>query len=268
MKNTLLFVTILSMSFMGFIGCNEQPGNLNSNPDTTEYDTVSGLHTDEVFYDDYILSIDNNDSLTYGKSLYYSKSDGASTEAAFYADESNSMVKLVEFYTQKSNSISKNIFYFKDGKKFASKEIFEDGEGDQIKYVERLTYYGDDEKPIVTKQRSAMFEEELDFESYNIATKHDCSTKRALDILNQSGEFATYFKGFIKEEAFTYLIVGGKEKGSYSSSLIVQHVSPTIIKLQEDQEAMLGMSLIVDFEVVFDPAEGFEYQILKSVNLR
>ena len=110
---------------------------------------------DEIAYDDYLIGIDNNDSLTHGKSLYYSKPDGSSTEVEFYMNGENEMLKMVEFYTQKTNSIAKNIFYFKDGVKFASKELFEDGEGDNLVFVERLTYYGGDEKPIVTKQRSA-----------------------------------------------------------------------------------------------------------------
>ena len=266
MKNILLSSISLAICFSTLIGCGEQA---NDSDKQEVKDTLQYVASDEeIAYDEYIMSIENNDTLTNGRSLYYSKSNGFSTEVEFFSNEENEMVKIIEYYTLESNSIAKNIFYFKDGRKFVSRELFEDGEGANMRFVERLTYYGEDEKPIVTKRKTAMYEEELDYEAYEIVPKHDCSMQRAIDILNQKGEFATYFKGFIKEEAFTYLIVGGKEKGSFSSPLIVQQMTPTIIKLQEDQEAMLGMPLIVDFEVVIDPGQGFEYQILKSVNLR
>lgn len=263
----IFFTSILAIAFLStIVSC----GNDHERTDN-QSDKDSAVYTpseQEIAYDEYIAGIESNDSLMSGKSLYYSKGDGSSTEVEFFLNDKNEMVKLIEYYTQETMSIAKNIFYFMDNHKIASRELFEQGKGDDLVFVERLTYYNDDERPIITKKKEAMYEEELDFESYEIIPKHDCSMQRALNILDQQGEFATTFKGFIKEDVFTYLIVGGSGNDSYASSLIVQQTSPTIIKLQQDEAKMLGMPLIVDFEIVQDPGEGFEYQILRSVNLR
>ncbi len=246
--------------------CGEQDPNAEDPNEGTVQEYVP--NEKEVAYEEYISWVDNNDSLGVGNSLFYSKGDDKFTEVEFTVNDKQEMVKMVEYYTQESQTIAKNIFYLKDGRKFATKELFEQYDNGNLSFVERVSYYDEKEKPIITKQRVAPFEQDLEFESFTTAKKQDCSMARALSILNQEGEFNTTFQGFVKESGFIYLIVGGVGDDAYTSSLIVQYEDPTIKKLMIDEKEMIGTPLIVDFQVVEDAGEGFEYQILRSVAFR
>jgi len=259
-----LFKSVSTILFFALvlIGCSNQPG-VNEDP-ITEYKASS----EEIVFDDLIAEIDLNDTLSRGNSLFYSKPNGASIEVYVFVNEKGETVKMIESYIDGgSSSICSNTFYFKDGGRFASKEKFEVGEGEEGYFVERVSYYDEKDKPIVSKKRSATYEEELDFEMFSPIEKYNCSMERALSVLNQSGPFATTFQGFVKEEPYTYIIVGENKLDGYSSSLVVQNVDRTIQVLKENERDMIGKAVIIEFETVRS-AEGYEYQILHSVQLR
>ena len=88
-----------------------------------------------------------------------------------------------------------------------------------------------------------------------------------MQVLNQEGEFATTFQGFISEEPYLYLIVGEDEPTGYTSSLVVQYVDQTIQKLQMNEKEMIGKGIQVGFETL-SGTQGYEYQILLSTVLR
>lgn len=247
-----------------FISCEESNNSAPEGQEQTEYVP----NEKEVAYEEYISLIDNNDSLPMGNSLFFSKGNDKFTEVEFWINEKNEMVKLIEYYTQESLTIAKNIFYLKDGKKFATKELFEVNENGELGFVERITYYDQDEHPIISKKRKALFEQDLEMESFTTSEKVDCKMDRALRILNQEEEFNTTFQGFVKESGFTYLIVGGPGDDAYTSTLVVQYQDQTIAKLMAKEQEMIGTPLVVDFVIVEDPGEGFEYQILRAVTLR
>lgn len=265
MKNRRLLSVVMLFGILVTTACGdtEKEGE-KQNQETQEYVPDEK----EVAYEEYILSIDSDDSLGIGNSLFYSRGENEFTEVEFYVNSKSEMVKMIESYTQESQTIAKNVFYLKEGKKFVSRELFEVNDHGALSFMERVTYYDEKEQPIVSKQRIAPYEQDLDFESFTTAKKHNCSMERALNILNQKGEFNTTFQGFVKESGFTYLIVGGTGKDAYTSSLVVQYEDATIRKLMMDEKAMIGKPLIVDFVVVEDGGEGFEYQILRSVSLR
>lgn len=221
----------------------------------------------EVAFEEYITKIDN-DSLRSGNSLFFSKGNDKFTEVEFWINDKNEMVKLIEYYTQESLTIAKNIFYMKDGKKFASKELFEVNENGELGFIERVTYYDSNEQPIISKKRKAAYEQDLEMETFVASDKVNCKMDRALQILNQEGEFTTTFQGFVKESGFTYLIVGGPGEDAYTSTLVVQYQDQTTAKLMAKEKEMIGTPLAVDFVIVEDPGEGFEYQILRAVTIR
>lgn len=223
---------------------------------------------EELVFEDMVASIDMNDTLSTGNSLFYSKGNGASIEVKIFVNEKGETVKMIESYVDAgSTSICSNTFYFKKGERIASVEKREEGVGEDTYFVERVSYYDKKDKPFISKERKAEYEEELDYESFTSIENYDCSLERALDVLNQSGPFATTFQGFVMEEPFTYLIVGENNIDGYSSSLVVQDIDRTIQVLSENQSDMLGKALIIEFETV-GSAEGYEYQILLSVALR
>lgn len=258
------FVIFLFLLILG--ACTTAEEKIPVSDETTLAEYVPGK--EEVAYEEYMSGIDSDNTLGGGNSLFYSKGNGEYTEVEFLVNEKNEMVKMIEYYTQETLTVAKNIFYLKDGKKFATRELFEQGPLNNLSFVERITYYDQDEKPIVTKSRVAPFEQDLEQESFHMADKHDCSMKHALEILNQEGEFNTTFQGFVSEDAFLYLVVGGTGANDYTSSLLVQNVDQTIAKLKANEMSMIGTPLIVNFDNVKDGGEGYEYQILLAVGIR
>tara|TARA_R110002072_G_scaffold238939_1_gene396615 strand:+ start:159 stop:941 length:783 start_codon:yes stop_codon:yes gene_type:complete len=256
----LIFLSLLALPLL--YSCDETPLENELNDEFTEYIP----NKDEVAFEQLISDIDQNDSLRVGQSLFYSKEGGASVDVEIRVNETGLMVKLREVYTTKdSPSINKNIFYFSDKGMFASIELFEEGIGEAAVYVERVTYYNDDEEPIITKRKQAAYEEELDFETFAIVDKHSASYDRAIAVLNQEGEYGTTFQGFVKEEPYLYLIVGENETDGYYSSLVVQRMTPLIKTLQENEKNMMGTPLKLDYETL-NGEQGYEYQILMNVS--
>ncbi len=257
-KGTVFAIVVASL----LMGCKSDAEHVDELP--VEYKESK----EEVVFEDLMAAIDMNDTLSRGNSLFYTKPNGASIEVYIYVNEKGETVKMIESYIDAgSSSICSNTFYFKEGARFASVEKFEDGTGEDAHFVERVSFYDEQDNPIISKSRSALFEEELDFEEYKSIDVYDCSMERALSVLNQSGPFATTFQGFVKEEPFTYIIVGENNKEGYSSSLVVQNVDRTIQVLTENEAEMIGKAVIIEFETV-GSAEGYEYQILHHVALR
>jgi len=222
---------------------------------------------EEIAFEAKMAKIDANQNLSKGSSLFYSRADGASVEVEIFIDSTNKIVKMIERYTNSSSqSICSNIFYLENDKKFATRELFEYAAKDTLSFSERISYYDKQEKTIATKMRTAYYEDELDYESFKIVKKHDCSVKRAVDVINQTGEFVTTFRGFVKEDPYLYMIVGENDKNGYSSSLVVQMMTSTIKKLQMNELAMIGKPMKVDFQTL-DDEQGFVYQILISAEI-
>ena len=266
MKKCVMWLCSISIfMFVGFsCGDNKEPDPKNNTESNSEY--VS--NEDEVAFEQLISEIDMNDALTTANSLFYTREDGSSMEVELFLDENNEAVKIIEKFTSgHSQSIGNRTFYLKDGKKVATREAFEDGEGENAHFVERVSYYDEKEKPIATKQKTAPYEEELELESYILTEKFDCSIKRALNVLNQEEEFATTFRGFVKEDPYLYIIVGEDDVKGYCSSLVVQYITETIQKLQANEADMIGKPLIIDFET-FSGEQGYEYQILLGAEIR
>lgn len=222
----------------------------------------------EQEYNTYALEVDADTSLREGNSLYYSREDGATMEVFISVNGDNQPVKIKELYSEKGSiSLCSNTFYFKNGKKYISVELFEQGGGLAGYFKERVSYYNEKEAPIQTFERKATYEDQLEFEEYVVADEVDCSTDRAFRVLNQEGEFATTFQGFIKEEPYLYLIVGEDEKIGFTSSLVVQYEDQTIQNLQANEKDMIGKGIQVEFETL-SGSQGYEYQILMSTRMR
>lgn len=253
---------VVSLILVGLGSCEDTP--IEKAPAALEENDNYQPNSDQVDAEKYMQIIDN-DSLFTGKSLYYSKENGESVEVDIFVNDSNVVVKMVEEYTVLgSNSICTNVFYYKDNHKFVSKELFEEVDGDVYSFVERVTYYKEG-VAAVTKERKANFENELVDKVFMIVGTHDCSDKRAFEAMNQKNEFATTFQGFVESEQLIYLIVGEDKKDGFSTTLIVQFITPVINELRANESKMIGTPLRVNFETIKE--HGFESQALMSVQI-
>lgn len=258
----LLFASL----FIIFQSCGDSTDTNNESEEEYIEQEEYQPNSTEVEFEKMIKNIDLNDSLRYGQSLSYNRPDGASVFVKIYVNDSNSTVKLFEEYTSaESPSINSNTFYFDEGLLIATKELFEEGTGDEGHFVERVTYYNEKEAAIITKRKVASFEEELIYEPFISSEKVACSYKRAMQVVNQEGEYETNFIEFIPEDPYIYLIVGENKKDGYYSSLVVQMMTSLIKKLQKDPEKHFGTPLNVNYKTL-NGEQGYEYQILMGVN--
>lgn len=259
MKFNLLIIGILTFALLS---CGETDENVI---DETK-DVFEQPNEQEIEYETLIDAIDNNETLREGKSLFYSRDDGATEEVTLFVNDSNVTVKIYhEFTTPNAPSLSSNTYHFKDGIMISSKQLFEEGTTEEGHFSEVKTYYDKDEKPIVTKKRIAPYEDNLEFEQFTIIENQSLGYERPLQILNQEGEFATTFQGFMKEDPYLYMIVGENKPNGYYSSLVVQLMNPLINEMQKNEEEMKGTQLNVNFETL-NSTEGYIYQILMSVD--
>ncbi len=253
----ILSIFLLSILAVGCGQDNTDQVDFSDSPEDQEQMSDSGA-------EEFIVKIDTTNLLS-GNSLYYSREDGASVEVIIYVDDSSRIQKMVERYTKNaSGSICTNLIYYKNGKKYVTKELFDEGVGESAVFTERVTYYDENEKPKVTKYRKAPFEDQLENESFKLTEKRDCDEKRAMDVLNQIGEFETNFQFFVRDEHLLYLVVGEDKENAYRSSLVVQHKGPVIQKLLSDEKGMIGTPLKVDHQTVVGEM-GFEFQALLGV---
>jgi len=256
-------ILLASTLLLSIISCNSEPEV--EQPDTWDKNENHKPNSQQIDAEEYISTIEA-DSLMSGSSLYYSHGDGSTVEAEVFVNDSNVLVKMVEQYTTSSSgSIATNIFYYKDDQKFVSKEFFEEGEGIEAYYVERVTYYSGG-KPTVSKMRQAPFEDQLSENVFMIVPIQDCSDKRAFNVMNQKDEYESTFQGFVRSDQLLYLIVGENKKDGYSSTLVVQYITPTINRLLADEKGMLGTPLRVNFEIMKE-GKGFEFQALMGVEI-
>lgn len=248
---------------LSFTSCtNEETITDNEDSDETIVETPTN---DEL--EAYLMEIDMNDQLELASSLYYTKASDSGEEMVqvnLFLTDSSEVLKIEELMVRPgTNSIVSNVFYYKDEVKCASKQFFEESINDSSYFVEILSYYDADDKVILSKRRTAMFEDYLDQEAYTVVKNSNCSDQRAFDVVNQEGNFETTFQGFVEFGQFTYLIVGENKKVGFASSLVVQRETPLIKELRANEKEMIGTPLEVEFGTAMD--DGGSQQILLSI---
>ncbi len=219
----------------------------NTKKTASETNTAEDLSVSEN-YEAFISKIDANDSLGIANTLYYTNQKGDAVEVELLLNSKDEIVKLTEIMTSShSNSIVSNEFYYKNGKLYVSKEFREQSKNDSLYFVEYRSYYDTSETILLTKKRTAKYEELLDQEPFTNTEKRPLSDDRAKRVINQKGEFETTFQGFVEVAEYLYIVVGENKKSGYSSSLVVQSYTPLIKELKANQSAMLGTPLEISF---------------------
>jgi hypothetical protein len=259
------YLVLIGIALFAITSCNTEAEVETESPETETSTPVEAKA--DVEAEEYLNYLDFNDSLPKANSLYYSREvDGQQEwiEVIMTLDDSSRILKMEEqFLTAGSEAVFSNHFYFKDGYKYASKQFFLEEQGDSSYFVEILSFYDEDENVTATKRRTAEYETDLVMAQYMVAPKQDCSTDRAFDIVNQEGEFATTFQGFIDMQGFKYLIVGEDEQDGFSTALVVQKTTPLIMELRNNESELIGIPLRISYQTIID-ATGSQ-QILMGV---
>lgn len=218
-------------------------------------------------FEDYMALVDNNDSLLTASTLYFSKGDGESYQLYLLLNNEGNIIRTEERYTKSGDgSVLRNFHYFRDEVRIASKEIYNQGTGEAENFFERVSYYDEKEKPVISKIRKAQFEEYLENEMFRIIDPINCPLDRADRALAGEGEFETKFLSVIEQDGVFYIIVGEDKDNGYNSSLVVQSITPLIQSLINNPDAYKGEPVKVDFQEMPD-GQGYTFQSLLGISL-
>lgn len=266
MKNTG-FLLLIALSVTLF-SCQDSETEVVDANDSIE--TVNNFEPDQraIAIDQHMEQVDNNLELRIFSSLEYMNGDRELYEVHAYKDSiDTNFLKVVEYTSAKlTGSLQSNTYYYKNGEMVASRQLAEEGADENLHFVERVTYYGDGETAFVTKERKAEYEEQLEDVSFIAGTTAPLSDDRAFRALDQSGEFAPLFEGFVEgAEGELYMIVGENKPNGYTSALLIQSRNGLVDRMYKDPEAFKGKQLSVAFSKEMSP-DG-NYQLLYGASL-
>ena len=259
---------ILFATFFGIVACsNSEKETKPSKKNKESREIVMEDDGRGGEYEDYMALVDANDTLVGANTLYYAKQSGESYQVYLKMDEQSNLVRMQEQYTTSSSgSILNTFYYYRDGIKFATREKYNEGEGQAEKFYERVSYYNENEEPIISRMRSAQFEEYLENETFQIIEPYNCSDEKAKRALVRGEEFATNFVGVINQDQISYIIVGEGVKDGFTTSLVVQQYTPLIAQMLTNPDSYKGKPVDIEFQEVPD-GQGFTFQSLISLEL-
>lgn len=260
------YLSILFLATL-FFSCN----NLNKKENSSQVEKLSKYKASklELAYDELVSKIDMDSTLGIVNTLLYTKEDGSSYEVQAFIDENKQFHKIIENYTNGNNlGYGKTFYYYLDGIKIVTRELYEE-KLDSItsKFVERITYYDDKGKVKSAKYRQSEREDDIEFLDFFKTKSNGVKENRVMRALNQEGEFATNFDGFVLSNNSRYLTVSSSDKNGYVSALMVQYEDNNIGKLIKNEAEMIGTPLEIGFEKMMDQA-GFEFQVLMFAKIK
>ena len=219
-------------------------------------------------FEDYIALVENNDSLVMASTMYFAKESGESYQVYLSLDSASNVIKSEEQYTRPEigGSILHNVHYFRNGRRIASKEIYNEGEGENEMFFERVTYYDENEEPIISKRRSARFEDYLENEMFDVIEPVNVPMDRLQRALSNEGEFNTKFMGIISQAGLFYIQVGEGKKDGFTTTLVVQQVTPLIQDMINNPDKYKGKEVDVDFREMPD-GQGYTFQALLGIKM-
>ncbi len=262
MKKGMIFF-LSAMAFF-FVGC----ASNDSEESNDEMQQENKAYKDEADFEARMAAIDQNESLIVANSLQYRDNAGSTEEVSAYLDEDQSIVKLVEDFSEiNTHNFGTKTFYLENGKKFATKEVYQENRLAEPMFIERITYYDKTEKPVYAKMRQAAFEIDLESLPFSTVSQKNVSASRAMRVLNQEGEFETTFQGLVSDGTLDFIIVGENTPDGFASSLAVQHTEGDIKKLINNEVAMIGTPLEIQYERMVDQT-GLEFQVLLSAKIK
>ena len=263
MKN-LKYITVAIISF-ALIGCGSAEGEVKEVKEpaiASEYKA----NENQLEIEAQMAAIDN-DTLVVNNSLLYYK-EVADIQVYVYKDPATDEARKIieEFTSEKGGSKQSIAYYMLNGKTIATQEIILVPVADSMQFLERVSYYNEKEEVVISKERTAYYEEELEYAQFMVGEKTKCSMDRALNVLKQEGEFATHFQSFIDSEYGLYMMVGENKPDGYSATLLINSFGGVTNKLFKNPAAYKGKHLKLAFSTEVDEG-GYEYSLLHNASL-
>jgi len=243
--------------------CSVEQEKENPKTKKIELESIVPSYKEASLFETKIDEIDFNKNLIEAKSLSYINLNKSVEQVIAMVDSSMQFSKLTHFVTEENGNQSETSFYFSGNLMFASIKItrrFFENEGYE---KEVKCYYNDKGEVLFSAQRKSKLSENLKAVAYSKAEKCVHNPSKALEIINQQGQYATNFQGFNEANGKLYITVGTK---TTSSSIVINAYEGILKTLKNNESKFLNKSLKIDFEEI-NQLDGFSYQALLDIQL-
>jgi hypothetical protein len=248
---------LLSISIFFLVSCKNQTEKSIKDPSSKKRIAFTQENKNLEVFETYAQKINDNKSLSKIQSLFYTDSDGNTTEAFAWIDKNMEVLKLQQNENKASGKKIERIFYFLNGLKTMSRQIVYHYELKKPYFSEERSYYSLTGAVIATFSRFTD-SEELDLATLKKTDKQDLNHQTSLAIIKRTGDFETRFRGF--DEAFgRKFIVLGTEKQTSTIAFNVE--SPILKQLMSAEKQQKNKLLDVQFSPITEP-DGFTFQAL------
>jgi hypothetical protein len=258
MKVNFSHYFLLSFSLLLLVCCKNDQGKPQVSDKTKKRIAFTNENKNLAVFEKYGLKIDANNSLSKIQSLFYTDSDGNTSEAYAWIDDKMEVLKLQQNENLASGKKIERIFYFLNGLKTMSRQITYHFELKKPYFSELRSYYSLTGSVIATFSRYSSKEDELDLMELKKTDKQGLDHQRALSIIKRTGEFETRFRGF--DEAFgrKYIVIGTENQ---TTTLAFNVESPILKQLLSAENKHKNERLEVQFSPITE-ADGFTFQAL------
>lgn len=248
---------LLSFSIFFLFSCTNQPGKSIEEPSSKKRIVFTQENKNLEVFEKYAQKIDGNKTLSKIQSLFYTDSDGNTTEAFGWIDKNMEVLKLQQNENKASGKKVERIFYFLNGLKTMSRQIVYHYELKKPYFSEQRSYYSLTGAVIATFSRYSSTEE-LDSIELKKTDKQELNHQYALSIIKRTGDFETRFRGF--DEAFgrKFIVLGTDNQ---TSTIAFNVESPILKQLMDAEKQHKNKLLDVQFSPITEP-DGFTFQAL------
>lgn len=208
--------------------------------------------------------IDSKIGLREVYSLRYLSSEDDVNQVFGLIDEELNVVRLEHVLIPKAGVELQTRYYFQNGTIFLSTQLRKKFENEQFFLREIRTYYDENGVVLFTGERRASDETKLEERPWKKIEGKVMDPQKAMEIINQQGEFATNFLNLSEAMGKKYIVVGTDKQ----SSTVAYHdgISGDLKLLLARPDKFVNQPLSISFTEITD-ANDFCFQALKELKI-
>lgn len=208
--------------------------------------------------------IDSKIGLREVYSLRYLSSEDDVNQVFGLIDEELNISRLEHVLIPKEGVELQTRYYFQNGTIFLSTQLRKKFENEQFFLREIRTYYDENGVVLFTGERRASDETKLEERPWKKIAGRVMVPQKAMEIINQQGEFATNFLNLSEAMGKKYIVVGTDKQ----SSTVAYHdgISGDLKLLLARPDKFVNQPLSISFTEITD-ANDFCFQALKELKI-
>ncbi|MFM6934389.1 MAG: hypothetical protein ACKOXP_03035 [Flavobacteriales bacterium] len=260
MNRTISLLNSLVILFFILLSCSNEPAKERQHTEKKRIEFPEEFKKLAVF-ENYVQKVEKNKNLDRIQSLFYTDSEGNTTEAIAWINNKMEIVKMKQTETQTNGKKTEQTFYFLNGLKSVSQQVVYHYEKKHPIFTEKRSYYSLTGAVIATFERTATTENLSSVELEN-GVKEMLDHQKCLAIVKRTGDFETRFRGF--DEAFgrKYIVLGTDHQ---TTTVAFNVESPILKQLLQSESSYKNKRMDVQFSPITEP-DGFSFQALVSLD--